>query len=114
MLSSAQCSHWELKMAFVEQDHENCDKQENIKMSFFVYSGLGGLDPLVVAHAILCGIKTTTSSSSLHFVTNIRLVLNKINVFLTFNHQTTQMFQHAVIDRGNEQSHLDPLLYGCL
>ncbi|XP_026208326.1 protein mono-ADP-ribosyltransferase PARP14-like [Anabas testudineus] len=64
-----------------------------------ICAGVGGLDPDVVAQAILRGIKTTTSSTPLHFVTNIRLVLNKINVFMAFKQQTTHMFPHAVISR---------------
>uniref|UniRef100_A0A7N6FI70 Poly [ADP-ribose] polymerase n=1 Tax=Anabas testudineus TaxID=64144 RepID=A0A7N6FI70_ANATE len=64
-----------------------------------ICAGVGGLDPDVVAQAILRGIKTTTSSTPLHFVTNIRLVLNKINVFMAFKQQTTEMFPHAVISR---------------
>lgn len=81
-------------------------------MSFLVYAEVGGLNPDVVAHAILQGIKTTTSSTRLHFVTNIHLVLIKINVFLAFKHQIMQMFSRGVISRGNEQSHQVPFCYG--
>ncbi|KAK2862995.1 hypothetical protein Q5P01_002528 [Channa striata] len=62
-----------------------------------ICAGAGGLDPDVVALAILRGIKTATSSTPLHFLTNIRLVLIKINVFMAFKHQTTLMFSHAVV-----------------
>ncbi|KAK2862993.1 hypothetical protein Q5P01_002526 [Channa striata] len=62
-----------------------------------ICAGAGGLDPDVVALAILRGIKTATSSTPLHFLTNIRLVLIKIHVFMAFKHQTTLMFSHAVV-----------------
>ncbi|KAK2862989.1 hypothetical protein Q5P01_002522 [Channa striata] len=60
-----------------------------------ICAGTGGLDPSSVASAILRGVKTTTSSSNLHCLTNIRLVLIKINVFLAFKKEAVQMFPHA-------------------
>ncbi|XP_043953298.1 protein mono-ADP-ribosyltransferase PARP14 [Gambusia affinis] len=57
-----------------------------------ICAGAGGLDPPVVAGAILRGIKTATSSGPFHSLTCIRLVLIKINVFLAFKEEATQMF----------------------
>ncbi|KAG8006072.1 Poly [ADP-ribose] polymerase 14 [Nibea albiflora] len=64
-----------------------------------ICAGAGGLDPGVVAAAILRGIKTATSSTSLNFLTDIHLVLIKINVFLAFKEKAMQMFSTAVINR---------------
>ncbi|XP_073331280.1 protein mono-ADP-ribosyltransferase PARP15 [Pagrus major] len=64
-----------------------------------ICAGAGGLDPGVVASAILRGVKAATSSTSLYSVTNIRLVLIKINVFLAFKEEAMQMFPTAVINR---------------
>lgn len=71
--------------------------------SFLVYAGAGGLDSDVVAQSILHGVKTATSSTHLKFLSKIRLVLLKINVFLAFKHQITQIFPHAEINTGNEK-----------
>uniref|UniRef100_A0A3Q2VHP1 Macro domain-containing protein n=2 Tax=Haplochromis burtoni TaxID=8153 RepID=A0A3Q2VHP1_HAPBU len=49
-----------------------------------ICAGSGGLDPDSVAHAILQGVKTAASSHPLQRLTNIRLVLNKLTVFLAF------------------------------
>lgn len=57
-----------------------------------VCAGAGGLDPGVVAGAILRGIKTATSSTPFYSLTNIRLVLIKINVFLEFKKEAMQTF----------------------
>ena len=70
-----------------------------------VHAGAGGLDPGVVASAILRGVKAATSSASLYYITNIRLVLIKINVFLAFKEEATQMFPTAVINRGKRKFH---------
>ncbi|XP_061566260.1 protein mono-ADP-ribosyltransferase PARP14-like [Cololabis saira] len=60
-----------------------------------ICSGTGGLDPGVVAGAILRGIKAATSSKLFHNLTNIRLVLIKIDVFLAFKEEAMQMFANA-------------------
>ncbi|XP_014842233.1 PREDICTED: poly [ADP-ribose] polymerase 14-like [Poecilia mexicana] len=57
-----------------------------------ICAGAGGLDPAVVAGAILRGIQTATSSGPFYSLTSIRLVLIKINVFLAFKEEATQMF----------------------
>ncbi|XP_032439354.1 protein mono-ADP-ribosyltransferase PARP14-like isoform X3 [Xiphophorus hellerii] len=57
-----------------------------------ICAGAGGLAPAVVAGAILRGIKTATSSGPFYSLTSIRLVLIKINVFLAFQEEATQMF----------------------
>ncbi|CAK6978811.1 protein mono-ADP-ribosyltransferase PARP14-like [Scomber scombrus] len=62
-------------------------------------AGVGGLDPGVVAGAILRGVKAATSST-LYRLTKIRLVLIKINVFLAFKEEAMQMFATAVINRA--------------
>lgn len=76
----------------------------------FLLTGAGGLDPGVVAHAILRGVNTSTSPRKLQCLTIIRLVLIKINVFLEFKKQAVQMFPHAVVNTGNEKSALTPRL----
>ncbi|XP_038587306.1 protein mono-ADP-ribosyltransferase PARP14 isoform X2 [Micropterus salmoides] len=62
-------------------------------------AGIGGLDPGVVAGAILRGVKTATSSTPLYCLTNIHLVLIKIKVFLKFKEEAMQMFPTAGINR---------------
>lgn len=64
-------------------------------------AGAGGMDPGVVASAILRGVNTATSSAPLFYLTDIRLVLIKINVFLEFKEEATQMFSTAVVNRGD-------------
>uniref|UniRef100_A0A671W1L0 Poly [ADP-ribose] polymerase n=3 Tax=Sparus aurata TaxID=8175 RepID=A0A671W1L0_SPAAU len=64
-----------------------------------ICAGAGGLDPGVVASAILRGVKIATSYTSFHYITNIRLVLIKINVFLAFKEEAMQIFSTAVINR---------------
>ncbi|XP_045919832.1 protein mono-ADP-ribosyltransferase PARP14 [Micropterus dolomieu] len=64
-----------------------------------ICAGIGGLDPGVVAGAILRGVKTATSSTPLYCLTNIRLVLIKIKVFLKFKEEAMQMFPTAGINR---------------
>nr|XP_023010512.2 poly [ADP-ribose] polymerase 14 [Maylandia zebra] len=60
-------------------------------------AGAGGLNPAIVAGAILRGIKS--SASIMTSLTNIRLVLIKIDVFLTFKEEAMQMYSPAVINR---------------
>ena len=67
-----------------------------------VHTGAGGLDPGVVAGAILRGVKAATSSTSFHYITNIRLVLIKINVFSAFKEEAMQMFS-TVINKGSRK-----------
>uniref|UniRef100_A0A3Q3K0R8 Poly [ADP-ribose] polymerase n=1 Tax=Monopterus albus TaxID=43700 RepID=A0A3Q3K0R8_MONAL len=64
-----------------------------------VCAGVGGMDPGVVARAILRGVRTATLSTPLHSLTDIRLVLIKINVFLAFKVEAMQVFSTAVINR---------------
>ncbi|KAI4808483.1 hypothetical protein KUCAC02_000540 [Chaenocephalus aceratus] len=64
-----------------------------------ICAGAGGLDPGVVAGAVLRGVKDATSSSGLNSLTDIRLVLFKINVFLAFKEKAMQMFSTAVINK---------------
>uniref|UniRef100_A0A3B4ZIP5 Poly [ADP-ribose] polymerase n=1 Tax=Stegastes partitus TaxID=144197 RepID=A0A3B4ZIP5_9TELE len=66
-----------------------------------ISAGADGLDP-----AILQGIKTATTSSSLLCLTSIRLVLIKINDFLTFKKQIMQTFPPAVINTVPQPLHL--------
>ncbi|XP_047453540.1 protein mono-ADP-ribosyltransferase PARP14-like [Mugil cephalus] len=69
-----------------------------------ICAGVGGLDPGVVAGAILRGIKTATSSTSPH-LRNIRLVLIKINVFLAFKEEAMQAFATAAVKTVPQFSH---------
>uniref|UniRef100_UPI0009B33F1D poly [ADP-ribose] polymerase 15-like n=1 Tax=Monopterus albus TaxID=43700 RepID=UPI0009B33F1D len=64
-----------------------------------ICAGVGGMDPGVVARAILRGVRTATLSTPLHSLTDIRLVLIKINVFLAFKVEAMQVFSTAVINR---------------
>ncbi|XP_024144303.2 protein mono-ADP-ribosyltransferase PARP14 [Oryzias melastigma] len=57
-----------------------------------ICAGAGGLDPGVVAGAILRGIKTATSSRNLCKLTRVHIVLIRIKVFLVFKEEATQMF----------------------
>ncbi|XP_071315572.1 protein mono-ADP-ribosyltransferase PARP14 isoform X2 [Trachinotus anak] len=64
-----------------------------------ICAGVGGMDPCIVAGAILRGVRTATSSTRLHCVTDVRLILIKINVFLEFKEEAMQVFPTAVINR---------------
>ncbi|XP_068584429.1 protein mono-ADP-ribosyltransferase PARP14-like [Cebidichthys violaceus] len=64
-----------------------------------ICAGVGGLDPGVVAGAILRGVMAATSSTPLHCLTNIRIVLIQIKVFLAFKEEAMQMFPTAVVNR---------------
>ncbi|XP_058479514.1 protein mono-ADP-ribosyltransferase PARP14-like [Solea solea] len=64
-----------------------------------ICAGAGGMDPGVVAAAIIRGVKRGTSSSPLHCLTDIHLVLIKIKVFLEFKVETLQVFSTAVFNR---------------
>ncbi|KAJ4949533.1 hypothetical protein JOQ06_021044 [Pogonophryne albipinna] len=66
-----------------------------------ICAGAGGLDPGVVAGAVLRGVKDATSSFGLNSLTDIRLVLLKINVFLAFKEKAMQMFSTAVINKAS-------------
>ncbi|XP_025761287.1 poly [ADP-ribose] polymerase 14 isoform X2 [Oreochromis niloticus] len=62
-----------------------------------ICAGAGGLDPAIVAGAILQGIKA--SAPSMNSLTDIRLILIKIDVFLAFKEKVMQMYSSAVINR---------------
>lgn len=55
-------------------------------------AGAGGMQPGVVAGALLRGIKNATTSNRLQKLRDIRVVLYKINVFLAFREEAKQMF----------------------
>ncbi|KAM3590312.1 uncharacterized protein V6R79_007435 [Siganus canaliculatus] len=57
-----------------------------------ICAGAGGLDPDVVADAILRGVKAATSSTTLVCLTNIRLILLKINVFMAFKKKASEIY----------------------
>ncbi|KAM6908970.1 uncharacterized protein FYW49_012838 [Xenentodon cancila] len=74
----------------------HCEKSQLRSVAIpAICAGAGGLDPGVVAGAILRGIKAATSSTLLQSLINIRLVLIKINVFLAFKNEAMQMFATA-------------------
>ncbi|XP_041840898.1 uncharacterized protein LOC121639623 isoform X2 [Melanotaenia boesemani] len=73
-----------------------------------ICAGTGGLDPGLVALAILRGINTTASSCPLQSLTCIRLVLIKIRVFQAFKQQVTQMFSSADISTALKVQHRPP------
>lgn len=58
------------------------------------------MDATVAAGAILLGVKAATSSTSLNFVREVRLVLFKIKVFLAFKREAMQMFPPALNNAG--------------
>ncbi|XP_068444612.1 protein mono-ADP-ribosyltransferase PARP14-like [Clinocottus analis] len=62
-------------------------------------AGVTGLPPGVVAGAILRGVLTATSSASLSHLRDIRIVLNRMNVFLAFKEELTTTFPAAVNNR---------------
>ncbi|KAM6894235.1 protein mono-ADP-ribosyltransferase PARP14 [Lycodopsis pacificus] len=64
-----------------------------------ICAGVGGLDPGVVAGAILRGVMAATSSTPLQCLTNIRIVMIKIKVFLAFKEEAMQKFPTPVINR---------------
>ncbi|XP_029943859.1 protein mono-ADP-ribosyltransferase PARP14-like [Salarias fasciatus] len=59
-------------------------------------TGAGGLQPGLVAGAILQGIKNATTSTNLHTLRDIRIILYKMDVFLAFQEEAKQMFSTAV------------------
>ncbi|XP_072232472.1 protein mono-ADP-ribosyltransferase PARP14 [Leuresthes tenuis] len=61
-----------------------------------ICAGSAGLDPGVVAGSILRGIKAAASSIPPLSLTDIRLVLIKIDVFLAFKEEATQMFPTVI------------------
>ncbi|XP_071774139.2 protein mono-ADP-ribosyltransferase PARP14-like isoform X1 [Centroberyx gerrardi] len=61
-----------------------------------ICAGIGGLDPDVVAAAILRGVKVTVSSVPLRCLSHIRIVMIKINVFLAFKEAARQTFPSLV------------------
>ncbi|XP_036072612.1 protein mono-ADP-ribosyltransferase PARP14-like isoform X2 [Oryzias melastigma] len=61
-----------------------------------ICTGAGGLDPGIVAGAVLRGIKTETSSWNFHKLTRIYIVLNRIKVFLVFKEEAVQMFSPVI------------------
>ncbi|KAM4537581.1 uncharacterized protein PAE49_021870 [Odontesthes bonariensis] len=65
-----------------------------------ICAGAGGLDPALVAQRVLRGVDTTASSGRLRTLTNIRLVLIKIHVFLAFKQRAMQMFPSADVSTG--------------
>uniref|UniRef100_A0AAQ6A958 Poly [ADP-ribose] polymerase n=1 Tax=Amphiprion ocellaris TaxID=80972 RepID=A0AAQ6A958_AMPOC len=65
-----------------------------------ICAGAGKLDPGVVADAILRGIKVEMSSGSIQSLTNIRLILIKINVYLAFKEEVMQTFSAVVMQKA--------------
>ncbi|XP_034412586.1 protein mono-ADP-ribosyltransferase PARP14-like [Cyclopterus lumpus] len=61
-----------------------------------ICAGVGGLDPGDVAGAILRGVMAASSSTSLRCLTDVRVVVNKMNVFLGFKEEATKTFPTAV------------------
>uniref|UniRef100_A0A672GIB3 Poly [ADP-ribose] polymerase n=1 Tax=Salarias fasciatus TaxID=181472 RepID=A0A672GIB3_SALFA len=60
-----------------------------------ICAGAGGLQPGLVAGAILRGIRSATTSTHLHSLCNIRLILYKMDVFLAFQEEAMQIFSTA-------------------
>ncbi|XP_029943872.1 protein mono-ADP-ribosyltransferase PARP14-like [Salarias fasciatus] len=63
-------------------------------------TGVGGMQPGLVAGAILQGIKNATTSTNLHTLRDIRIILYKMDVFLAFQEEAKQMFSTAVYSTG--------------
>ncbi|XP_028285396.1 protein mono-ADP-ribosyltransferase PARP14 [Parambassis ranga] len=66
-----------------------------------ICAGSGGLDPGVVAGAILRGIRTATPPFLVGGITDIRLILIKIDVFLAFKEEAMQVFPTAVTNTAS-------------
>ncbi|XP_029943875.1 protein mono-ADP-ribosyltransferase PARP14-like isoform X2 [Salarias fasciatus] len=60
-----------------------------------ICAGAGGLQPELVAGAILRGIKSAMTFAHFHTLRNIRIILYKINVFLAFQEEAKQIFSTA-------------------
>lgn len=73
-------------------------------------TGTGGLDPGVVAGAILRGLKNATALP-LNSLVKVRLVFLKIRVFLAFKEEATQMFSTAVINRGKKKNQINSFFF---
>lgn len=58
------------------------------------------MDSTVVAKAIFLGVKAATSSTSLNFLREVRLVLFTAKVFLAFKQEVMQMFPAALNNTG--------------
>ncbi|XP_037614203.1 protein mono-ADP-ribosyltransferase PARP14-like [Sebastes umbrosus] len=71
-----------------------------------ICAGVGGLDAGVVAGAILRGVEAAMSSTPPYCLTDIRLVLIKIDVFLAFKEEAMQMFSIAAIKRVSQLPHV--------
>ncbi|XP_046896631.1 uncharacterized protein LOC124480971 isoform X3 [Hypomesus transpacificus] len=56
-----------------------------------ISAGKGGLDPELVADSILQGVTATASSTPLHHLKLVRLVLFKMDVFLAFRRSAEQL-----------------------
>uniref|UniRef100_A0A672FWT9 Macro domain-containing protein n=1 Tax=Salarias fasciatus TaxID=181472 RepID=A0A672FWT9_SALFA len=65
-----------------------------------ICAGAGGLQPGLVAGAILRGIKNATTSTHLHMLRDIRIILYKMDVFLAFQEEAMQIFSTAVYCTG--------------
>ncbi|XP_029943869.1 protein mono-ADP-ribosyltransferase PARP14-like [Salarias fasciatus] len=65
-----------------------------------ICAGTGGLQPGLVAGAILRGIKNATTSTNLHTLRDIRIILYKMDVFLAFQEEAMQMFSSAAYCTG--------------
>nr|XP_046236902.1 protein mono-ADP-ribosyltransferase PARP14-like [Scatophagus argus] len=74
-----------------------------------ICAGTAGLDAGVVAGAILRGVKAGTSSTSLYRLTDIHLVLFKINVFLAFKEEAMQMYS-TIMNRVPQLRHVQQQL----
>lgn len=66
-----------------------------------VCTGIGGLDPNVVADAILKGITATVSSTPLRCLSLVRLVLININVFQAFKDAARKIIPGTNTGEGN-------------
>ncbi|KAM8882173.1 protein mono-ADP-ribosyltransferase PARP14-like isoform 2-T2 [Synchiropus picturatus] len=58
------------------------------------------LDSATSARAMLQGVQIATSATPLTSLTNIRIILVKINDFLVFKKEATQMFSSGIINQG--------------
>ncbi|XP_029943864.1 protein mono-ADP-ribosyltransferase PARP14-like isoform X2 [Salarias fasciatus] len=65
-----------------------------------ICAGAGGLQPRLVAGAILRGIRSATTFAHFHTLRDIRLILYKMDVFLSFQEEAMQIFSTAVYCTG--------------
>ncbi|XP_062305648.1 protein mono-ADP-ribosyltransferase PARP14-like [Osmerus eperlanus] len=93
---------------------KTCDQKGHKSVAIpAICAGKGRLDPKLVADSILQGVKATVSSTPLHHLKLVRLVLFKIDVFLAFKGSAEMLFpsgnlKTALLSQSSDLSSLPP------